>query len=149
MGICARVWLASTILALSCDAEAQVNTEPFRKRIKETGFSFFLQGTFDSHTGNTRGITADGLVGWGMAHGRHLGFAFASADYSRLNATLGVNKSFAHVRYDYALETWLSWEVFVQEQSDVFQLIKTRDLVGTGPRFALYNDAHLGLFLGV
>jgi hypothetical protein len=135
-----------TLLTLSLSpktARAQVNTEPFRKRIKETGYSFFLQGTFDGHTGNTSGVTADGLVG------KHLAFAFASIDYSKINQALGVDKSFVHARYDYAITKRVSWEAFVQEQSDVFQLIKTRDLIGTGPRFALYEDAHFGLFLGI
>lgn len=144
------VVLATAILAsLSAPARAQVNTEPFRKRIKARGYSFFLQGTFDGHTGNTRGATADGLVGVGFSGARHLVFAFASVDYSRLNEVIGVDKSFAHARYDYELLRPVSWEVFAQAQSDTFQLIKIRDLVGTGPRFTLYDDGHLALFLGV
>jgi hypothetical protein len=136
-------------LAFSLPASAQVNTEPFRKRIKQKGGSFFLQGTFDGNTGNTQGLTADGLIGGGFARGHHLAFAFASADYSKLNGTLGVDKSFAHGRYDYSILPWLSWELFVQVQSDVFQRIKNRDLLGTGPRFTLYEDPHFGMFSGV
>jgi hypothetical protein len=143
-----RFWLVAALLFAPSTALAQVNTELFRKRIKDTGFSFFLQGTFDGHTGNTQGLTADGLVGAGVARGRQLVFAVASVDYSKLNETLGVDKSFAHLRYDYTITSWVSWEVFLQEQSDTFQLIETRDLIGTGPRFALYNDKHFGLFLG-
>jgi hypothetical protein len=135
--------------SVSSRARAQVNTEPFRKRIKETGYSFFLQGTFDGHTGNTYGLTADGLIGGGLASGRSLAFTLASVDYSKLNGTLGVDKSFAHIRYDYTIVKHVSWEAFIQEQSDVFQLIKTRDLVGTGPRFAIWDDPHFGLFLGI
>ncbi len=88
-------------------ARAQVNTEPLRDKIHENGLSGVLQGTLDGHTGNTQGVTADGLVGGGIALGRHLAFAFASADYARLNGTLGVDKSFAHVRYVYEIERWL------------------------------------------
>ena len=134
---------------LPASARGQVNTEPFRKRIKAKGYSFFLQGTFDGHTGNTVGATADGLVGAGFAGGRHLAFAFASVDYSKLNEVVGLDKSFAHARYDYELTRALSWEAFIQTQSDVFQLIKIRDLVGIGPRFTLYDDGRFGLFLGV
>jgi hypothetical protein len=138
-----------TGLTASHPAGAQVNTETFRKRIKSKGYSFFLEGTFDGHTGNTRGATADGLVGAGFAGGRHLAFAFASMDYSKLNEVVGVDKSFAHARYDYAFARVVSWEVFTQAQSDVFQLIKIRNLVGTGPRFTLYDDGRFSLFLGV
>jgi hypothetical protein len=136
-------------LALPATARAQVNTEPFRKRIKAKGYSFFLQGTFDGHTGNTQGVTADGLVGAGFSGNRQLVFAFASVDYSKLDAVVGVDKSFAHARYDVTITRAVSWEVFVQAQSDLFQLIKIRDLVGTGPRFTLYDDGRFGLFLGV
>jgi hypothetical protein len=139
----------ATLLLAATDARAQVNTESMRKRIKLHGASLILEGTFDGHTGNTQGLTADGLIGGGLAAGPHLAFAFASADYSKLNGTLGVDKSFAHVRYDYELLPAAWWEVFVQVQSDAFQLLKIRNLVGTGPRFAMYEDRHVGVFLGI
>jgi hypothetical protein len=145
----ARVSVAGVLLLLPSIARAQVNSEPLRTRIKEQGFSIILQGTFDGRTGNTQGLTADGLVGAGVATDRHLAFAFASIDYSKLNGTLGVDKSFAHGRYDYELTHHLWWEVFAQAQSDVFQRIKLRDLFGMGPRLALYRDKQLGLYLGV
>jgi hypothetical protein len=113
LGLAAAHQLAGT------DARAQVNTESMRKRIKLHGASLILEGTFDGHTGNTQGLTADGLVGGGLATGPHLAFAFASADYSKLNGTLGVDKSFAHVRYNYEILPGSWWEAFVQAQSDV------------------------------
>jgi hypothetical protein len=130
-------------------ASAQVNTEPFRARIKDRGYSFILQGTFDGHTGNTFGVTADGLVGVGVARGPHLAFAFLSGDYAKLNGTLGVAKSFAHARYVYELTRFAWWEVFAQAQSDVFQRIETRNLFGTGPRVAVFERREAALFVGV
>ncbi len=134
---------------VTAEAKAQVNTEPLRKRIKNKGFSFILEGTFDGHTGNTQGVTADGVIGAGVSSGRSLVFAFASADYSKLNGSLGVDKSFAHLRYDYEIARPVWWEWFAQAQSDVFQRIEIRTLLGSGPRFALYDDDKLGLFSGV
>jgi hypothetical protein len=130
-------------------ARAQVNTEPLRDKIHEKGLSGLLQATLDGHTGNTEGVTADALIGGGAASGRHLAFAFASADYARLNGTLGVDKSFAHVRYVYELEPSLWWEVYAQAQRDVFQRIRIRDLAGSGPRLALLRDPQFNLYLGV
>lgn len=143
----ATLVLVALVLS-SRSASAQVNTEVLRKRIKDRGASFILEGTFDGHTGNTYGLTADGLVGGGFAAGRHTAFAFASVDYARLNGVLGTDKSFAHVRYNFELHRAAWWEAFVQAQSDAFQLIKIRDLVGTGPRFAAFQDRQLGLFVG-
>ncbi len=128
---------------------AQVNTEPLRDKVHESGLSGLLQGTLDGHTGNTNGVTADGLIGGGFAAGHHLMFAFGSVDYSRLNETLGVDKSFAHIRYNYELSPSLWWEVFAQAQSDHFQRIEIRDLLGTGARFGLLHDGGFNLYLGV
>ncbi len=136
-----------TILVCRC-AGAQVNTEVLRKRIKERGFTFILEGTFDGRTGNSYGLTADGLIGGGFGVGPHRVFGFASADYARTNGTLGVDRSFAHVRYDYRLTPLVWWEVFGQAQSDALQALKIRNLFGTGPRFALYQDEWLGVFVG-
>jgi hypothetical protein len=141
--------LAAAAVCSAESARAQVNTEPLRKRIRQKGTSFILEGTFDGHTGNTQGVTADGLVGLGFATGRHLAFGFASADYSKLNGTLGVDKSFAHARYDCELLPWGWWELFAQAQSDHFQRIALRNIFGAGPRVALYEDKQIGLFLGV
>jgi hypothetical protein len=149
-----RCWFRSglvlaALLISAPTVRAQVNTEPLRKRIKQKGFSFILEGTFDGRTGNTRGVTANGLIGGGVATGDHLAFAFGRVDYSKLNGTLGVDKTFAHVRYNYEVARWAWAELFAQAQSDVFQRIKIRNLFGAGPRIALYEDNQLGLFLGV
>jgi hypothetical protein len=58
--------VGSALLFVSTDAVAQVNIEILRKRIKQKGVSFVLEGTFDGHTGNTTGLTADGLIGGGV-----------------------------------------------------------------------------------
>jgi hypothetical protein len=136
-------------MLVSSSAQGQVNTEVLRKRIKEKGVTFILEGTFDGRTGNAYGVTADGLIGGGFAVSRHEIFAFATADYARLNGTLGVDKSFAHVRYDYRLLPNVWWEVFGQAQSDVFQALQIRNLLGTGPRFGIYEDKWFGLYLGL
>jgi hypothetical protein len=141
--------IAASLGPLWCSpAQAQVNTEVLRKRIKDRGFTFILEGTFDGHTGNTQGLSADGLIGGGFSAGVHRVFAFASADYTRLNGTVGVDKSFAHLRYDDTLSPFVWWEVFAQAQSDQLQALQIRNLFGTGPRYGLYQDKWLGLFLG-
>ena len=134
---------------LTLPAAAQVNTEPLRDKIHATGLSGVLQGTLDGHTGNTNGVTADGLIGGGFATGPHLMFAFGSVDYSRLNESLGIDKSFAHLRYNFEVADWVWWEVLAQAQSDYFQRIEVRNLLGTGARFRVLGDTQVNLFLGV
>jgi hypothetical protein len=102
-------------------------------------------------TGNTEGIAAGGGIGGGWAGGRHLVFGYARVDYTKYAGVESVNKTFAHVRYDYELEPWMWGEVFVQAQSDAFQRLDLRNLVGIGPRFRVLHDVipkEFDVFLG-
>jgi hypothetical protein len=130
---------ASTILALTLAAapraRAQVNTENLRKKIKVSGYSFVLDGALTGDTGNTQGIAAGGGVGGGWGNDPHLIFGYARADYTRYADVTSVAKSFAHVRYNYEFEPWLWGEIFAQAQSDAFQRLALRNLLGVGPRF--------------
>ena len=79
-------------------------------------------------------------LGGGWAGGPHLAFAYARVDYTKYNGTTSVDKSFAHVRYNYEFENWLWGEVFAQAQSDAFQRLDLRNLFGAGPRFRVLHD---------
>jgi putative salt-induced outer membrane protein YdiY len=125
--------------ALGRDARAQVNTENLRKRIKVVGYSVIVEGSLTGDTGNTEGIAVGAGVGGGYASGPHLAFACARADYTRYDDTTSVDKTFAHVRYNYELEPWLWGEVFAQAQSDAFQRLDLRNLFGVGPRFRVLH----------
>jgi putative salt-induced outer membrane protein YdiY len=135
-------WLCSAALAvmLSRDASAQVNTETLRKRIKLVGYSFILEGSLTGDTGNTEGIAVGGGAGGGWGRDPHLIFGYARFDYTKYADVTSVNKTFAHVRYNYEFKPWLWGEVFVQAQSDAFQRLNVRNLVGTGPRVRVLHD---------
>ena len=122
-------------LTLVNSARAQVNTENLRKRIKVIGYTFIVEGSVTADTGNTEGITAGGGVGGGFASDPHLVFAYARADYAQYSGVTSIDKTFAHVRYNYEFENWLWGEVYGQAQSDHFERLELRDLVGCGPRF--------------
>ena len=121
-------------------AWAQVNTETLRKRIKAVGYSLILEGSLTGDTGNTEGIAVGAGAGGGWAKDPHLLFAYARFDYTKYNGATSVNKSFAHVRYNYELERWLWGELFAQAQSDAFQRLDLRNLFGIGPRFRVLPD---------
>jgi putative salt-induced outer membrane protein YdiY len=126
--------MAVSILLAAPDARAQVNTENLRKRIKVVGYSLIVEGTLTSDTGNTTGVSVGAGLGGGWAGGPHLAFAYARVDYTKYNGATSVDKSFAHARYNYEFEKWLWGEFFVQAQSDAFQRLDLRNLVGVGPR---------------
>ena len=118
-------------------AEAQVNTETLRKRIKAVGYSVIVEEAITGDVGNTQGISVGAGLGGGWASDRHLVFGYARLDYSKYAGVTSVDKTFAHVRYDYEFEPWLWGEIFAQAQSDAFELLDVRNLVGIGPRARL------------
>ncbi len=128
-------------LATSGVARAQVNTENLRKRVKVVGYTFLLEGSLTADAGNTEGIAAGGGIGGGVASERHLAFAYARADYSRYGGVTSVNKTFAHARYNYEVTPGVWGEVFAQAQSDQFQRLALRSLLGIGPRFQIVHTA--------
>jgi len=141
------LWAAAVVLCPSA-ARAQVNTEPLRKRIKLTGYSFILEGTLTGDVGNTEGLTTGGGVGGGFARHPHLVFAYARGDYSRYAHVTSVSKTFAHLRYNYEFADWIWGEAFAQAQSDQFQRLKLRNLVGVGPRVRALHADTFDVFVG-
>ncbi len=131
-------------------ARAQVNVEPLRKKIRDEGYSGTIEASATGRLGNIEGIIASsvGQVGWGT--GRHLFFVHGRGDYTKLNKNVLVARYFLHARYNYELKDDFIWaEAFVQQQSDRFLNLKNRELVGLGPRFALFRETAFGTFVGV
>ena len=131
--------LALAASVASGTARAQVNTESLRKRIKNVGYSFILEGSLTADTGNTQGVSVGGGIGGGGATGRHLLFGYARLDYAKYNEVESVNKTFAHLRYNYEFAPWLWGEAFAQAQTDAFQRLDLRNLFGVGPRFRVVH----------
>ncbi len=57
-----------------------------------------------------------------------------------------VSNSFAHLRYNRKLNSYLRWEVFAQAQSNYITQIKWRFLFGTGPRFKIFSIKQFRLY---
>lgn len=59
------------------------------------------------------------------------------------------NNAFAHLRYNYHVNDWLTWEAFTQYQYDEIQQIDARVLTGTGSRVKLLRTDSSQLFFGL
>ena len=55
---------------------------------------------------------------------------------------------FGHLRYNYYVNSWLTWEAFTQAQSDKVQQIDLRLLAGTGPRLKLVEKDSAQIYFG-
>lgn len=56
------------------------------------------------------------------------------------------NSGHIHLRYNYDLNKWMTWEVFSQGQYNRVLMIDHRELFGTGPRFLLVNTDQSKLY---
>lgn len=53
-----------------------------------------------------------------------------------------------HIRYGRQVKRWLTWEAFVQTQVDQVLGIRNRSLIGSGPKFAAWQDSTKQAFIG-
>jgi len=67
------------------------------------------------------------------------GFLKASGDHL-------IDNTFFHLRYNYKVNKLLRWEAFTQMQQNLITNIKSRFLVGTGPRFKLFSNSYFKLY---
>lgn len=130
-------------------ARAQVNVEVLRADLKQSGFGAKLDASLSSFVGNTQGTTLGGKALIGFATGRHLMYASTSGNYSHLGGETQVSNTFAHVRYNLRLDSWLWGELFAQAESDRFRRIALRELVGAGPRFEIVDSGSIAVFYGM
>lgn len=57
-----------------------------------------------------------------------------------------VNNSLGHLRYNHKLNPWLRWEAFTQLQNNLITQIRSRFLLGTGPRFKILSTNLIKLY---
>jgi hypothetical protein len=144
LGFSASVWAAS----LSRHAAAQVNVEPLRQQVTERRFGARISVSTTSYAGNTQGVVFGGAALLGGRTERHFGYLDLSGDYSRLGGAVSVAKWFAHLRHNFELGPGTWWEEYAQIESDRFRRVQVRELLGTGPRFALVRTKPFEAFFG-
>ena len=75
-------------------------------------------------------------------------FLIHDMNFKEVNGSAIVNKSTQHLRFSHQLSSKISYEAFIQSQTDKISAIKLRALIGTGLRFNLYNSEKFNLFNG-
>lgn len=137
------------MLALAAPLGAQVNVEPIRERLKESGRTLELQGNLTVRSGNTDQLGFGAGALFGLSRNMNLFYVSGSAAYSRTNHETDVENAFLHARYNRMLVPRIAWEVFSQVESDRFRRVSFRGLAGSGPRFDVVDAEKLQLFYGV
>ena len=142
------LFLSVFSLTLSRAADAQVNVEPLRQQVTARKFGARISASTDAYAGNTQGVIFGSSVLAGGRTERNFGYLDLSGDYSKLGGLVSVAKWFAHLRHNFQMspDTW--WEEYAQIESDRFRRVQLRELLGTGPRFAITHGDVFELFFG-
>ncbi|MFW5725648.1 MAG: DUF481 domain-containing protein [Bacteroidota bacterium] len=124
-----------------------VNVEKRRKEAK-SGF----QGHIDLNlalTQNTRQIFETGTTAHVQYHhDRHTILILNNINFMRVEGDDLINHGFQHLRYNYTLgKGFTTAEIFTQHQYNSIRLLKQRFLLGAGPRFRIYENETLGLYI--
>ena len=133
-----------------------VNTERLRINKKTEGWAGQVDvqlGMVSNKAGET--VQAGGVFNAEWSKERHRLFLFTAVQYGRIKkrtipeaSTVFGNRQFAHLRFNEQLNRRLTWEAFVQNQSDKVQEIEWRFLSGAGLRFTLADRDSFKCFLG-
>ncbi len=135
-------------MAISWNAQAQVNVEPLRQQVTARKFGARINASVTTYAGNTQGVVFGGAALLGGRSKRNFGYLDLSGDYTRLSGVVSVAKWFVHLRHNFQINPDLWWEEYAQLESDRFRRVTLRELVGTGPRVRALHHPMFELYFG-
>ena len=142
------VALSTTIFAPRAEAGI-VNVQSALATESKPGLSGSATATVDWRTGNSKLLLLGLSPVARFRAGDHLLIAILRGDYGKSGSTNITSKAFEHLRYRYDFHPRVLGELFQQAEYDKFKLLKSRVLVGAGPKVDLLSDKRLSLSWGV
>lgn len=145
-----KFFLSLLLFLLIHNVNSQIlNAESLRKVTDTSGFSgsvsldFSVKRDVKSYLGFENGTHIQYKMN------RHLILLKNDIQFQRVEGDRFQNSGIAHLRYNYKIIPWLTWEVFGQAQYNKVAKIDFRGLLGTGPRFKLNDSEKYKFYLGV
>lgn len=120
-------------------ADAQINTEKFRRYSAQEGFVFNTKFLFGYSAGNSQYISLDGTFRLDYNGKKNNAFIVANYEYKETEAAKVVNKGFIHLRGVRPMSQTLSMEGFLQQEFNEFLLLEDRKVVGSNFRVRLLD----------
>lgn len=130
------LFFTSFLLFFSINIYAQINVEEMRKDIDEGNkVSGVLDFAIDTKSGNKNKLStsSSGLIA--LQTDRHLIFTAASAEFETGNGDKIDQYWQILGRHNFQLRYFLFTDLFTQYENDVFRKLRSRSIVGIGPRF--------------
>ncbi len=135
------------LISFPATTRAQVNIEKMRLKEPE-GFAFSFSANYALRTGNRE--RSDIGIGTRIDYKEdaHYIFLLGNVDYGISQGETYKNRSFAHLRYNYAFSAVVDGELFSQLENDEFTLLQIRFLAGTGFRVRYIGGEKIVLYQG-
>lgn len=135
-----RIPFTLTFVILSVVTKAQiVNIESARMQSDTTGWMGTL-GAAVSLTKNTQQVfAAEANAHLQYKSNRSLYLILGNYGFLKATNQKLIDNAFLHFRYNYKINKTIRWEAFTQIQNNIVTRIKSRFLIGTGPRFKIIS----------
>ena len=150
------MFLALVVMVLlALPAVAQVNTESYRIKPPEDGFTNTLSTDLTLYKGNTNLFSFTSQYRADYKKDKLYSFFIFNFSYGEESDIIYARDGFTHLRGVYTLFPSVRGELFTQWGFDDFLLLNRRYLAGGGGRFTLLDDhdtsasLHYNAFLGV
>ena len=133
------------IVSSACHAQI-VNTEKARMQSDTTGWMGNAGASLSLVKNTQQVFTADANAHLQYKSKKSLYLILASYGFLKGGNNKLIDNTFIHLRYNYKLNKTIRWEVFTQLQNNVVTKIKSRYLLGTGPRFKILSTKIIRLY---
>ncbi|TVR01228.1 MAG: DUF481 domain-containing protein [Deltaproteobacteria bacterium] len=125
-----------------------VNVLPAAGAAEEDGFSGSLQAPLQWERGNTNDLTVGLTSHTRFRTGPNLVLLVLDGELGRANGETYRRRAMGHLRFRHQLTERVAPEAFTQHSWDPFRRLRSRTLVGVGPRFTLAQGEAGAVFLG-
>lgn len=125
-----------------------VNIENLRKEKDSIGWSGYANLEFDVEKNRNRILGLSNQLRVQYKTKKNTIFLIHEMDFKEVNSASIVNNTTQHLRFSHKISSKVSYEAFLQSQTDKISEIRLRVLLGTGFRFNLYKSEKADFFLG-
>ena len=137
-----------SIIILSTNLLAQVNTEKYRAPDNKQGLAGYISVSGDIETGNTDNVEGNLNAGFDWKINNVTTFFIFESEHQWVDGTRFSNKGLFHIRNVIAHTNNLSTEVFGQINYDKNILVENRELIGAGTRYKLIDFEKSDITIG-
>ncbi len=135
---------------------AQINTEKFRKKSIEQGFSGYAGVEFGLNKGNSNYLSVNGNLRLDYLINKLDFFLVSNYEYKEGNGQKIIYQGFTHLRCVISLSGRIFLEFFTQKEFNDFISLNDRNLIGSGLRFNILNrtpindnSSSVNIYLGI